>query len=123
MFLLNFCKMILDSQTVRNEIGRVHGYVMSTCAKYRTTTFMTVDDMRAQNVGRASPISAGSDVVGFYSFHKGLEDSVDILAIKTDGSAVEHVSSGFPQYITLFVARHFAGVLEKLKNNRLDNKV
>jgi hypothetical protein len=115
--------MILDSQTLRGEIGRVHGYVISNCAIYKTTTFVPLEDMKKQNVGRASPISAGSDVVGFYSFHKGLETSVDILAIKSDGSVVEHVSGAFPQYITLFVEGLFKGVVEKLKNNSTDNKV
>jgi len=115
--------MILDSQIVRKEIGRIHAYVISNCLPYKTTTYMTIEDMKKYNIRRASPISVGYDVVGFYSFQKGLEESVDILAIKSDGSVVEHVSSGFPQYITLFVDELFKGVVEKLKNNSKDNKV
>jgi len=114
--------MVLDSQNLRDELGRIHAYAIAKCATYRTTTFVPLEDMKKQNVGRASPISAGSDVVGFYSFHKGLESSVDILAIKNDGSVVEHVSGAFPQYITLFVEELFKGVVEKLKNNATDNK-
>jgi hypothetical protein len=114
--------MLLDSQNLRDALGRVHAYVTANCATYRTTTFVPLEDMKKQNVARASPISVGSDVVGFYSFHRGLETSVDILAIKSDGSVVEHVSSAFPQYITLFVEGLFKAVVEKLKNNSTDNK-
>jgi len=106
----------LTESIVRRQIGAIHAYVLgATNHKYKTTTFSPVEDIELINSMREAGgkviIENAYGLVGLYSFGEKYEN---VLAIYANGCVKEHVATGFPQYITLFVGELFSASLENL---------